>query len=578
MPTILLAPRSHSERAQRHIARWISAPSLAMTMARPSLGGWWFWAASALATAVALVLVALLVYETGGTQYAYPYLILLPVIFAGSIFKVPGGILAAVAAALLLGPYMPLSVEEGIMQTTQNWLIRLGMYVLIGAFAGALASGLDWWHQRIAAEARIDSTSGLLARAAAEKIVSNAADAPVSGFSPTHAVAVGFDGYYNVVLALGIDVGNAAIRRLGQAITEFADDHTLVTRIHGATFCALVSDGVPDVTRFLERCSKEVPRAFRLDGIPMTLLPRFGIAALSAGDLGSGLPFRKALVALRTAQDDGRQFARFDESQDEYARDNLHLLSEFRADLEQGLCEVHFQPKLSLSSRRVFGVEALIRWNSPKRGPVSPGRFVPLIENTMLIDSLTRFVIDRSARTLADWRRNGLEIDIAINLSTRNLEDADLVAFLLSVPDEYGVPAAAIELEVTETALMRGIETVRDALQQLRTAGYTIAIDDFGTGYSSFGYLKELPVDWVKLDQSFVRDLPENTQSREISAATVAICKRLGYKVIAEGVETLEALQFLIEHGYDAVQGYHLARPMPANAVSSWVAKMHATG
>ena len=565
------ASDSQQRRRPRTVSRWVESPNFRTVALKPLVGNRVVWVTAGPGIAMVIMLIAWLVHATGGTQYSYPYLILLPVILAGILFKVPGGLLAALLAALLLGPYMPLDVEGGIAQTTKNWLVRLGMYLAIGAFAGGLASILDFLHRRAIAMERAAPTTGLLLPGAAGRLAARTMSAGSMRDGPPHAVAIDFDIHQGVVSAMGIDLGNAMLCCIGDALMALEDRDVLVARIHGATFGLLVPGGGGDIAEELENWCNQIPRIVWIAGVPLTALPRFGVAQLDAPELQAGEPFRKALTALHVSRDDGQRVTRYNDLHDAESRDNLVMLSEFRTDLEDGLCEVHFQPKMSLASHRVFGAEALIRWNSSKRGSIPPGRFVPLVERTLLVDDMTRFVLDRSLKTLIDWQGRGYEVDIAINISMRNLEDEAFVEFLIDLPAAHGVSPRCVELEITETALVHGLQSARRSLQRLRDAGFVIAIDDFGTGYSSLSYLKELPIDWVKLDQSFVRDLPNNSESREICAATVAMCQKIGYQVIAEGVENIDALRFLEDLGYDAVQGYHLAKPMAATAFSDWI-------
>lgn len=558
---------SAADRGARGLsASRLSAPSFATVALHPTIGRWPLWAFSASTIVISLILATVLVHRTGGTTYAYPYLILLPVILAGAVFKVPGGLIAAVAAALALGPWMPLEVASGTMQTTENWLVRMGMYVAIGGFTGALSTALYARQQQALVAERKDPVSGLISPIAAARLLPGADASERLGYDPAYAVVIAFEGLGTVLRTLGIDASNAAIHKFGHALDEAIGDTALVTRIHGSTFGILLPPGQRSMSLMVERIKERMPRAIEVGGFSVVLLPRFGIAKIDQDDRLGGQPFRKPMVALHLARSRWRRVARYSAALDRRARENLTLIGEFSEALEREDLSVHFQPKVDMATGRVFAAEALVRWKSAARGFVSPGVFVPLIERTTLIDPMTRFVADRSVQALADWRARGLAIDVAINLSTTNLQNPEFVAFLTQLPARYGVPASAIELEITETALMEDLAAAQATLERLRACGFLIAIDDFGTGHSSFRYLKELPIQWVKLDQSFVRDLPNNEASREISAATAAMCRRLNYKVIAEGVESAEALEFLRSQNYDAVQGYYYAKPLPAEA------------
>ena len=541
-----------------------------MLLLRPTLGNRLFWVMGGMAIVLGLVMATVLVYQTGGTKLAYPYLILLPVIFAGAVFKVPGGLIAAAAAALALGPWMPLDVTTGTMQTTENWLVRMGMYLAIGGFSGALSTMLFAQQQQAIARERRDPVSGLIAPMVAERLRSGHDARETIGFEPAVAVVIAFEGLETVLRTMGIDASNRAIFRFGSVLTEAIGDRALVTRIHGSTFGILLPPGQRNFSLMVEGLKNSMPEAIEVDSYSIILMPRFGIGRIDERDRIYGQPFRKPLAALHLARTRGHRVARYNSSIDQQSRENLSLIGEFSEALKQKGLTVHFQPKVDMATGHVFAAEALVRWQSDARGFVPPGRFIPLIEHTTLIDPMTRFVAEQSVRMSAEWRARGLDIDVALNISPSLLRSRDFLSFMEQLPGRYGVPASTIEIEITETALMEDIVAMRRTLERLCAHGFLIAIDDYGTGYASLKYLKELPVNWVKLDQSFVRDLPGNEASCEISAATAAMCKRLNYKVIAEGVETSDSLEFLRTQGFDAVQGYHHAKPMPPEEFFDW--------
>lgn len=557
---------------------WVPTPTWISIFLRPAIGRWPIWLVAATLIILLILLVALLVYATGGTAYAYPYLILLPVLLAAAIFKIPGGVIAAVVAAIALGPWMPLDVASGTMQTTRNWLVRMLMYVILGGFAGALFTILSLRQRQALMRERIDPVTGLISPLAVTQLLPSPQGPSPVGFRPGYAVVVAFEGLGSVLRALGIDASNKAIRQIGRALNKTIGDQAIVTRIHGATFGILLPTGRRTIATLAARLEQRMPSTIPLEGFSIILLPRFGLAKLDDADFMGGQPFRKPMAALHIARERGSRVARYRGSIDRHAQDSLMLISDFNKALKDDEFSVYFQPKIELATGRIFGAEALIRWRSPLRGQVSPASFVPIIERTTLIDPMTRFVAQKSLETLAGWHAQGLKIELALNLSAILLQNPAFISFFKSLPQHYGIPAEMIEVEITETALMDDMLMMRRALEDLRNSGFTIAIDDFGTGYSSFKYLKNLPIQTVKLDQSFVRDLPQNKASCEISAATVSMCKRMNYKVIAEGVETGAAMEFLRAQGFDAGQGYFYAKPMPAESFFVWATSKAVTG
>jgi len=214
---------------------------------------------------------------------------------------------------------------------------------------------------------------------------------------------------------------------------------------------------------------------------------------------------------------------------------------------------------------KVLGFEALLRWERPGSGLVSPAQFVPLLEDTGLIVQVGEWVIRAAFAQLKDWSARGLEpLPIAVNLAAKQFTNGDLVALVEAAAKEHGMPAHLLEVEITESDAMKSPERTMSLLRRLKSRGVRIAIDDFGTGYSSLSYLKRFPVDTLKLDRSFVKGLPENTEDASISRAVITMAHSLGLEVVAEGVETVAQRQFLAAHGCDEVQGYLLSRPRPA--------------
>jgi EAL domain-containing protein (putative c-di-GMP-specific phosphodiesterase class I) len=232
---------------------------------------------------------------------------------------------------------------------------------------------------------------------------------------------------------------------------------------------------------------------------------------------------------------------------------------------------VHYQPKVELATGRVVGVEALVRWQHPALGLVLPDDFIPLAERSGLVDELTKFVLDDAACQHAEWQAIGLHLPVAVNLSADTLRDPRLPATILGACERYGVAASGLQLEITETSLMRDPATATAVLEALVEEGFVLAIDDFGTGFSSLSYLRNLPVSVVKVDKSFVIDVANSDADAHIVRGTIELARGLGKKVVAEGVETDDAVNLLVLMGCDQGQGYHWSRPVPAHELTAWV-------
>ena len=234
---------------------------------------------------------------------------------------------------------------------------------------------------------------------------------------------------------------------------------------------------------------------------------------------------------------------------------------------------LEYQPKISLSSGRCTGLEALLRWTHPELGRVGPDEFIPLAEKTTLIHELTLWVVNKAVLQLKEWQSQGLNLTVSINISAGDLETPLFAEQLLEQMQRYGIQPGEIELEFTESVLMSDPQAVKEQLERLTQLGINVAIDDFGTGYSNWAYLRQLPASTLKIDKSFIDGIQKHEADRLMVTAIIELAHKLNYKVIAEGVETQEDFNLLAEWGCDQVQGYLVAKPMPPDALPNWLAK-----
>lgn len=256
---------------------------------------------------------------------------------------------------------------------------------------------------------------------------------------------------------------------------------------------------------------------------------------------------------------------------DEHTRDRLLLVSELRHGLDNGELLLHYQPKVSIADRSVTGVEALVRWQHPRLGLLPPAEFVPLAEREGLIRLLTLEVLDQALAQQREWRRTGVDISVAVNLSPANLLDTRLPDDLAALLTKHETPPQQLELEITESTLMRDPERALDILARISELGVGFALDDFGTGYSSLAQLRHLPVSALKIDRSFITHMTESAEDASIVRSTIQLGRSLNLQVVAEGVESAEHLSALEEFGCHTVQGFYLSRPIPAEAVTDWM-------
>jgi diguanylate cyclase (GGDEF)-like protein len=353
-------------------------------------------------------------------------------------------------------------------------------------------------------------------------------------------------------------------------------DGGLVARLGGDEFVILLTE-VADrahITAVVNKIEQKLGEPFECDGHSFVVTPSIGVAMYPQDGKEIEDLLVKADMAMYQAKDRGRNnHAFYGESMAIRALGRLELEGELRRAIEEQAFELHYQPKMDLSRGCIVGVEALLRWHHRERGWISPEKFIPLAEETGMIVTIGDWVIREACRQMKAWENGPLKhLRIAVNVSVQQFTRDGFVDSVLRTLWQQGVKPQQLELEITESFLMRDVDTTRAALQRLGAAGLSLSIDDFGTGYSSLGYLRQFPVDALKIDRSFVNDLPVNSDAVAICGAILAMARELKLIVIAEGVETDAQLEFLRAHGCDQAQGYLISRPIRAQELEQRIA------
>jgi EAL domain-containing protein (putative c-di-GMP-specific phosphodiesterase class I) len=314
-----------------------------------------------------------------------------------------------------------------------------------------------------------------------------------------------------------------------------------------------------------------VSAPFALAGVSFELGASIGVARFPEDGEDSHALLRCADIAMyaaKAAQCDYKIYAAED---NHHSVRRLSVHSDIRRALVADEIVVHYQPIIDLDGLTVRGAEGLVRWQHPEHGLIPPGAFVQTIEQTGLIGPLTRHVLERAIAECADWRRDGREMSVAVNLSVRNLLDRDLPKQIERLLGAYGLPAGSLQLEITESMIMSDPDRALATVSQLSALGVRLSVDDFGTGYSSLANLRRMPIDELKIDRSFVSPMLRDESDLIIVRSTINLGHDLGLRIIAEGVEDAATLQRLAGLGCDLAQGYHISRPMPGQAFRQWL-------
>jgi diguanylate cyclase (GGDEF)-like protein len=374
--------------------------------------------------------------------------------------------------------------------------------------------------------------------------------------------------------SLGHSAGDTMLRLVAKRLIHLLGGPAhLVARLGGDEFAVLMTTSTLDeVLATAHDIRTALSEPARIDGISVWVGASVGIAWSSPADADLPAMLRQADVAMYKAKSTRVGVLAYSPDADDFTgSERLDMIDKLRtAVLDRGL-EVHYQPKIDTRTRRVRGVEALVRWQHPTRGLLAPDTFLTLAEDVGLMGELTRSVLRQSLDQLAAWRARGRDLSIAINLSASSLIDLELPDLVRSLLAERHLPASCLEIEITEEFLMSDRDRAREILGRLREQGVRIAVDDYGTGYSSLAYLKELPVDELKLDKSFVRNMMEDPRAMAIVASTIGLAHSLGMEMVAEGVEDAATAAHLASSGCDVEQGWLYSKAVPAAELEQWL-------
>ena len=386
------------------------------------------------------------------------------------------------------------------------------------------------------------------------------------------------DNFKQINDGLGHDVGDLLLQQVGSRLKETLRESDIIARLGGDEFVVLIPEArKAGLARVANKLIERLVEPYQLQGQSVIVTASVGITVAPDDGRDAAQLMKNADLAMYRAKHKGRNNFQFftAEMNDEVMR-RIKFEKELREGLDKGQFQLHYQPQWALDEPlRLVGVEALVRWQHPVRGWVSPADFVPLAEELGLIVPLGAWVIREACRSIAAVQQPDRPLLVAVNLSLRQFRDPELLNHIQAALADSGLPAHCLELEITESMVMDDEERVLRLLQSMRELGVKLAIDDFGSGYSSLSYLKKLPVHQLKVDASFVRDIPHDRNDMEITAAVIAMSHKLGLKVVAEGIETEAQLEFLRHHQCDTGQGYLLARPVPLSELKAILNRHH---
>lgn len=385
------------------------------------------------------------------------------------------------------------------------------------------------------------------------------------------------DKFKEVNDSLGHHVGDLLLVQVGARLREHLRVGDLLVRLGGDEFAVLLEDaGHEQASVVAGKLRAALAEPFTLDDMALHSAVSIGIALFPDDGPDLSTLLRKADIAMYNAKTSGDGVHLYGSGDDTDGAARLRTVEELRTAIATDQLVLHYQPKIDLDTGDVHGVEALVRWDHPTRGLLYPDAFLALVEEAGLMRTMTRVVLAIALDQAAAWHAQGQHLTVAVNLSASSLVDADLPEQIAAMLTARGIPAHALQLEITEELLMADRDRARTILTRLRRSGIQISVDDFGTGYSSLSYLRDLPIDELKLDRSFVFPMADDARAAALVASTIDLAHSLGLRMVAEGVETSVAYMELTRLGCDQAQGYYMSRPIPAAELDFWLSNRRA--
>jgi diguanylate cyclase (GGDEF)-like protein len=453
---------------------------------------------------------------------------------------------------------------------------RLGVYLGTAAVLTLLAAGARMFlalrDARRAAEELVLARTDALTKLPNRRGVLLRIDEDLAAGAPIALMIMDLNGFKEINDALGHSIGDIILQMCGRRLREAMGPEVLVARLGGDEFALVVPD--VDEIRLLERANialAAVREPTLAHGIELMVGASTGIAVGEEGDADSSALLRRADVAMYQAKRIGAGAVIYEAANDEFSRDRLRLVEELRRGIMEGQLVLYYQPKLHAATQRICGVEALVRWEHPKQGILPPGAFLPAARHAGLMPALSEAVIRRAAEDLKSWRGTELGFPVSLNCPPPELLSGVFVRQLLSVIADTDLRPSNFCIEVTEDSFVDDPERARDIVADLRNQGLEVSIDDYGVGFSSLAYLRDLPIDELKMDRSFVSNMITDERTRKIVESTIKMAHALDLRVVAEGVEDAPTAAMLVALGADALQGYHFSRPIPADQFIVWV-------
>lgn len=548
------------------------------TLPRHSFIESWRKPAGSKAVGVIFIIVILLgavtaiVYYTGGTSFSWLHLMYVPIIIAAAVFKIPGGVAAALAAGLLLGPYMPLSVPTGIPQETTNWLFRIFFFLIAALLTGLFSKWFNDQIDRAQQQSLHDPLTNLPNHLSLQIFLRQVLDRPENSRVTVALAVIIISNLQQIIDTLSYRSANVLYLQIAERLRSTSLPQATFYKLQNNILAIAAHD--VELHHFINLCrqvTQNLKDPFYFEGIPVITNMHVGVASNEENGESPDEMIQKASIAAHFAEEQNLLYSAYNKKFDTSSVKRLSLLGTMKQALLANELILFLQPKVAIATGKIVGAEALIRWQHPRHGLLSPELFVPEAEKTWLIHPLALFAMRAGLQQLQHWKNAGQDLTLSINLTSHNIQDRSLIAELIELIKHFNINAANLEIEITERSLITDMKTAAEVLTSLKNIGTKISIDDFGSGYSASSYLQTLPIDAVKIDQSLVGNLFSSSLNTSLVKHILAAARDLNLTTVAEGVESKELFDLLGEMGCDLAQGYYISKPLSENEFNGWL-------
>ena len=517
---------------------------------------------------IALVSVGYLIIEaTDGTTFAYLHILYIPIILAGLIFSVRGGVITGLVLGMMVGPFMPASYINDISQPFSSWAFRLVIFTVVGALAGSGSSLFRAYIKEIELKHITDPLTGLPNLYGLTQIFLKLCQNTRKSIM---VIVVELYQTEEIIRAFGEEGTSMIIKQVAKNLQKIVGNEGRLGRLQDHRFILLIPE-----EKYLEgifqRCESLSTSTYQINDIPLFVEIRFGVSRYPSDDKNLSQLIRKALIAINATHHQARRISYFNHHMSDSSEYNVLLLHQLKAALERKSLILEYQPKVYLKTGKIMGFEALIRWVDPLLGPMNPVNFIPLVEETLLINPLTKWVLETAILQMHHWQKEGVLVPVSVNFSIKNFHDASVIETLIDLLEKYQIPPHYFEVEITEISVASSMSALIDALKLLRKVGVRIAIDDFGTGQSSQQYLLDLPLNIVKIDKIFIQSICHNSTAAAIVKNVIILAHELNLEVIAEGIETHSQYDLLTKWGCEGGQGHLMSRSLQGEVTTSYL-------